>query len=104
MDGRLRGRRLANHRSRKRRWGTGSRFAPFMRLRLRALQGRESEASELMAAAIELAAATGQAVAAIYAHWAAAVLYNGLARYEEASSAARQATSRPCEPLVSVWA
>jgi hypothetical protein len=34
---------------------------------------------------------------AIHAQWAAAVLYNGLARYEEATSAARQATSNNLE-------
>jgi ATP/maltotriose-dependent transcriptional regulator MalT len=32
-------------------------------------------------------------LAAIYAHWAATVLYNGLARYEEAVASAQQATS-----------
>jgi DNA-binding CsgD family transcriptional regulator len=83
---------------------TGSRYPPYTALRLRALQGREAEASELIAAANELSAATGQAYAATWAQWEAAVLYNGLARYEQASSAARQATSKPVEPLVSVWA
>ena len=38
------------------------------------------------------------------AHWGAAVLYNGLARYEEAVSAARQVTSKTFEPWVSGWA
>ena len=33
------------------------------------------------------------------AHWAAAVLYNGLARYDEAASAARQATDERPQPL-----
>ena len=83
---------------------TGTRFLPFTALRLRALEGREAEARELMAAAIELSAATGQELAATNAHAAAAVLYNGLARYEEAASAARKASSQPFEPLVSVWA
>ena len=78
---------------------TGSRSAPYTLLRLRALQGRLAEAS----AAIEQAAAGGIGVA-IYAHWAAAVLYNGLARYEEAAAAARQATSNTFEYWVSVWA
>jgi DNA-binding CsgD family transcriptional regulator len=78
---------------------TGSRSAPYALLRLRALQGREAEAS----AAIEQAAAAGPGVA-IYAHWAAAVLYNGLARYEEAAAAARQATSNTFDYLVSAWA
>ena len=78
---------------------TGSRSAPFTLLRLRALQGRLAEAS----AAIEQAAAGGTGVA-IYAHWAAAVQYNGLARYEEAAAAARQATSDTFEYWVSAWA
>jgi DNA-binding CsgD family transcriptional regulator len=78
---------------------TGSPSAPYTLLRLRALQGRLAEAS----AAIEQAAAGGIGVA-IYAHWAAAVQYNGLARYEEAAAAARQATSNTFEYWVSVWA
>jgi DNA-binding CsgD family transcriptional regulator len=51
---------------------------------------------------LEQAAAGGQGIA-IYAHWAAAVLYNGLARYEEAASSARRATNS-FERWVSVWA
>ena len=82
----------------------GSPIAPFTELRLRSLQGKEAEASALIAHAIELAATGTQEIAAISAHWAAAVLYNGLARYEEALSAARQATSNPFEPLVSIFA
>jgi ATP/maltotriose-dependent transcriptional regulator MalT len=64
----------------------------------------EAEASALIASAIEQAAARGQGLAAIQAHWAAAVLYNGLARYEEAASAARQAISNTFEPWISMWA
>jgi len=82
----------------------GSPVAPFTELKLRSLQGKEAETSALMAHAIELAATGTQGVAAISAHWAAAVLYNGLARYEEALSGARQATSNPFEPHVSVFA
>ena len=78
---------------------TGSRSAPFALLRLRALQGRESEASPL----IERAAAGGPGVA-ICAHWAAAVLYNGLARYPEAAAAARQATSNTFDYFMAVRA
>jgi ATP/maltotriose-dependent transcriptional regulator MalT len=74
---------------------TGSRQAPFALLRLLALQGREAEAAATIASAIEVAAPGGQGMAPAWAHWAAAVLYNGLARYEEAASAARQATSDP---------
>jgi DNA-binding CsgD family transcriptional regulator len=82
---------------------TGSPAGSWVALRLRALQGREAEASAAIASAIEQAAAGGQ-VFATYAHWAAAVLYNSLARYEEAASAARQATSNTFEYWVSVWA
>jgi DNA-binding CsgD family transcriptional regulator/tetratricopeptide (TPR) repeat protein len=78
---------------------TGGRFVPNALLLLRALRGREAEA----AAAIEQAAA-GRPGVAIYARWAAAVLYNGLARYEEAAVAARQATSNTFDYFVSAWA
>ncbi|MGZ6527911.1 MAG: helix-turn-helix transcriptional regulator [Actinomycetota bacterium] len=43
-------------------------------------------------------------MAAANGHWAAAVLYNGLGRYEEAAAAARQATSNAFEPWFSMWA
>jgi DNA-binding CsgD family transcriptional regulator len=42
-------------------------------------------------------------MAAAWAHWSAAVLYNGLARYAEAAAAARRATSDPLEPWASMW-
>jgi DNA-binding CsgD family transcriptional regulator len=84
--------------------GTGSQIAPYTALRLRALQGEETEASGLIASAIERAAAAGQGMAATMAHWAGAVLYNGLARYEDAAAAARNATSNTLEPWVSMWA
>ena len=83
---------------------TGSRIAPYTLLRLRALQGSETEAGELIGATIEQAAAGGQGLAASSAHWAAAVLYNGLSRYEEAASAARKATANTFEPWFSIWA
>jgi hypothetical protein len=74
---------------------TGSRQAPYALLRLLALQGKEAEAGAAIAGAIEQAGPAGQGMAAAWAQWAAAVLYNGLARYEEAASAARQATVDP---------
>jgi DNA-binding CsgD family transcriptional regulator/tetratricopeptide (TPR) repeat protein len=82
---------------------TGSRYAPYALLRLRALQGREAEAAAAIASAIEQAAASGQGTA-IPAQWAAAVLYNGLARYEEAASSARQATASAVSSWDCVWA
>jgi DNA-binding CsgD family transcriptional regulator len=75
---------------------TGRPIAPNALLRLRALQGAEAEASTPMASEIE----QGQP----HAQWAAAVLYNGLARYEEAASAARQAAGSTFDPWISMWA
>jgi DNA-binding CsgD family transcriptional regulator/tetratricopeptide (TPR) repeat protein len=66
---------------------TGRRFPPYALLRLRALQGRETDASE----AITRFGAYG--VSATRARWATAVLNNGLSRYGEALSAARPAAS-----------
>ena len=75
---------------------TGRPIAPNALLRLRTLQGAEAEASAPMASEIE----QGQP----HAQWAAAVLYNGLARYEEAASAARQAAASTFDPWISMWA
>jgi ATP/maltotriose-dependent transcriptional regulator MalT len=73
-------------------------------LRLLTLQGREAEASVAIASVIEQAGTGGQGLAVAWAHWAAAVLYNGLARYQEAASAARRATSDTLNPWMSMWA
>jgi ATP/maltotriose-dependent transcriptional regulator MalT len=73
-------------------------------LRLFALQGREAETSALITATTKQAEELGQGSVVSMALWAAAVLYNGLARYEKAASSARQATSNTFEPWISVWA
>ena len=83
---------------------TGSRFAPYIALRLRALQGREAEAHAVIQNALEHASAAGQGTAATAAHWATAVLYNGLARYEKAAAAARQAASNTLIRWTSMYA
>jgi DNA-binding CsgD family transcriptional regulator len=72
---------------------TASPMPPYIFLILRALQGREAEVSPAIASALEQTAAGGPGTVAAWAHWAGAILYNGLARYEEAASAARHATS-----------
>ena len=71
---------------------------------LRALQGREAEASALIASVVEQAASPGREGEATPGHWAAAVLYNGLARYDEAKSAARKATRSRFDPWIPKWA
>jgi DNA-binding CsgD family transcriptional regulator len=80
---------------------TGSRFPPYTLLRLRALQGRETEAAAAIESAIEQFG--GQGMTATRAYWAAAVLYNGLARYKEAASAAGQATHNTLNHWIPTW-
>jgi DNA-binding CsgD family transcriptional regulator len=83
---------------------TGSQLPPFATLRLLSMQGREADASRLIAATIEHGTARGQGLAVRIAHWAAAVLYNGLARYDEAAAAARQVTANDIDPYPQMWA
>ncbi|HEX6023483.1 MAG TPA: ATP-binding protein, partial [Solirubrobacter sp.] len=80
---------------------TGSHFPPYALLRLRALQGREDEASAVIASVVK--AAPRESITAARAHWAAAVLYNGLGRYGDAAAAARQATARALNHWVFMW-
>ena len=77
---------------------------PFGALRLLALQGAEAETSMLVAKTVEQATAAGQETVVRNAHWAAAVLYNGLCRYDEAAAAAKQATSGAFDMYDSMWA
>jgi hypothetical protein len=83
---------------------TGTQLPPLAMLRLRSLQGREAEAAALIEATIQQATAGGQGIAVMAAQWAAAVLYNGLARYDEAASAARQVTEYAIDPWESGFA
>ncbi|GAA2118145.1 ATP-binding protein [Actinomadura napierensis] len=82
---------------------TGVPMTQHTKLLLTALQGREAEASALIAATIEEAGAGGQLAGVASAQWATAILYNGLADYERALSAA-QATTLSANALVSQWA
>ena len=79
----------------------GTRFPPYALLRLRPLQGREGEASAAITSAIEQFG--GQGTTVLRAYWAAAVLYNGLARYKEAASAAQRATSNALNHWIPAW-
>jgi DNA-binding CsgD family transcriptional regulator len=83
---------------------TGSQIQSFAALRLLALRGKEAEASALIGRTIEQAQAAGQGETVGWAHWAAAVLHNGLARYAEASAAATAALASVIGPWVSIWA
>jgi DNA-binding CsgD family transcriptional regulator len=83
---------------------TGTRIAPFGAMLLAAFSGREADASELIESTIKGATAGGQGVGVQYARWVAAILFNGLGRYEEALAAARQASDEAPELFLSAWA
>jgi len=82
---------------------TGARLAPVGAMMLASFRGREAEAGPLIQSTVDRATAARQGAFVTIARWAAAVLYNGLARHEEALAAARQA----CEHrhvYLSAWA
>jgi DNA-binding CsgD family transcriptional regulator len=83
---------------------TGIRIASYGGMLLAAYQGREAEASALLATTIENATASGEGLGVQFARWSTAVLFNGLGRYGEALVAARQASDAAPELFVSHWA
>ncbi|HEX6523489.1 MAG TPA: AAA family ATPase [Streptosporangiaceae bacterium] len=83
---------------------TGTRFAPYGRLVLAGLRGAEAEAVPLIEEASAAAQAAGQGLGVQFAQWVAAVLYNGLGRYETALSQAQQASEQAPELQESIWA
>jgi DNA-binding CsgD family transcriptional regulator len=82
---------------------TGARLVAYAAMLLAALRGSHAEASPLIEATLEQAGAVGQGAAVTWAHWVAAVLYNGAGRYQEALTAARQAAGHRLVHL-SMWA
>ncbi|HTT29127.1 MAG TPA: AAA family ATPase [Solirubrobacteraceae bacterium] len=83
---------------------TGNQVPPFALLRILSLQGREAEASRLIEAVIEEGTTQGQGNAVMTAFWGAAVLYNGLGRYEDAAAASREVVLKGIYPLLTMWA
>jgi DNA-binding CsgD family transcriptional regulator len=83
---------------------TGSRAAPFTAMLLASLRGCQAEATPLIEGTIAEATAGGQGIAVAYAHWAAAILANGLGRYADALVAARQASEDTSTLYISMWA
>ena len=83
---------------------TGTRFAPYGALLLAGFRGAEAEAAPLIEAVSTNARAAGKGVVVQVSQWAAAVLYNGLRRYETALAEAQQAAEQAPELLVSMWA
>jgi DNA-binding CsgD family transcriptional regulator len=83
---------------------TGARSAPFIEMLLASLRGDQAEAVPLIEATIAEAAASGEGIAVTYAHWAAAILYNGLGHYQEAMAAAEYASQETPLLYMSMWA
>jgi DNA-binding CsgD family transcriptional regulator len=83
---------------------TGTRVAPYGGMLLAALRGREAEARALIDATIESSIAGGEGLAVQYAHFATAMLYNGLGRYEQALAAAQLASNDMPDLFLAVWA
>ena len=84
---------------------TGTRIGPYAAIALAGLRGQEAEASELIdARRSRTPPRGGQGTAVQYAHWANAVLMNGLGRYEEALAAAAEASEDTPELFIASWA
>jgi DNA-binding CsgD family transcriptional regulator len=82
----------------------GSQVPPFALLRILALEGREDEAVPLIDTVIEAGTRQGQGIAVMVAHWASAVLNNGLGRHQTAAAAAGRIVSNGVLPWLSMWA
>ena len=83
---------------------TGARSAPFAAMLTASLRGDHAEAAPLIEVTIAEAEARGQGIAATSAHWAAAILNNGLGRYQEALAAAQYASQETPPLYMSMWA
>jgi DNA-binding CsgD family transcriptional regulator len=83
---------------------TGSRIGPYAAISLVGYRGREAEASPLIGGVIDGAGANRQGTAVQYAHWAGAVLMNGLGRYEEAAASASKAVEALPDVFIATWA
>jgi ATP/maltotriose-dependent transcriptional regulator MalT len=81
---------------------TGSQFAPYGALGLAAWQGREAQATELFEASMKDVLRRGEGMGLTAIAWARAQLYNSLGRYEEALTAAEQASEHPQDLLASL--
>jgi len=82
---------------------TGTR-APLGAVLLAGFRGAEAETTPLIEAVSTAARAAGQGVAVQWSQWAAAILCNGLGRYEEALAQAQHAAEQAAELHTPMWA
>ncbi|HEX3519242.1 MAG TPA: hypothetical protein VHT29_09440, partial [Solirubrobacteraceae bacterium] len=83
---------------------TDTRTARYAAVAVAAFRGREHDACRLIDANARDFASRGEGMGVTLAQWAAAVLYNGLARYHDAFVAAEEALEDPRELWFSPWA
>jgi DNA-binding CsgD family transcriptional regulator len=76
---------------------TGTQLPPYGALALAAYQGREAEARELSGATMNAVVPRGEGMGLPIIQTATALLYNGLARYEDALAAAQQSDESPLD-------
>jgi DNA-binding CsgD family transcriptional regulator len=81
-----------------------SALAPYGELALAALRGDEARAEPLIRGCLDDVVPPGEGIGVTMAHWARAVLCNGLGKYEEAAAAAGQAAAEPRELCSPKWA
>jgi DNA-binding CsgD family transcriptional regulator len=82
---------------------TGHPLRPHGALLVAAWRGQEAGAARLIAANLTDSAVLGDGQRLADAAWAAAVLNNGLSRYDEALTAAEQASADPDQPGLATW-
>ncbi|HEX6715250.1 MAG TPA: AAA family ATPase [Thermoleophilaceae bacterium] len=81
----------------------GTQLPAYTEMVLLAMRGHEAEAVSLIERTIGRAEHMRQGLAATTAHWAAAILYNGLGRYEDARAAAEAAIAAPLDMFAAMW-
>ena len=82
---------------------TGTTLAPYGRVGLLALGGREVEAAALIDVSRVEVTERGEGIGISVLDWAEAVLYNGLGRYEEARASALRIAEHPQDLAPSNW-
>ncbi|MFY9933290.1 MAG: LuxR C-terminal-related transcriptional regulator, partial [Streptosporangiaceae bacterium] len=82
---------------------TQGHMAPYSALGLAAVRGQEAETRALIGATEQDMARRGEGIGMTTARWAAAILYNGLGRHEEALAAAAPGSEHPDELGLASW-
>jgi DNA-binding CsgD family transcriptional regulator len=82
---------------------TGTHVAPYGALMLSGLRGDERHGIRFIEAATDLARSRGEGMAVQVGPWVTAILYNGLARYEQALEFSLQASEGSLEFFITPW-